>query len=121
MEVARLSPNGTLDESACFEPPTNLFWHDSTITEEFVVGVTAPFAATTKAVLGALLGLGGIGGAYKWDDTQKAEVLYFILLHLIIFVNVFGFVRGKRGGGEGCMDYWVQAGEQRRVRTYRGR
>lgn len=101
MEVARLSPDGTLDQSACFAPPTNLFWHDSTITEEFVVGVTAPFAATTKAVLGALLGLGGIGGAYKWDDTQKAEVLYCMLVHLVMCVNVFGFINGERGGRGG--------------------
>lgn len=78
VEVARLSPAGTLDESACFAPPGNLFWHDSTITQEFVVGVTSPFVAETKAVIGSLLGFGAFGLSYTWDDTRKAEVCMYV-------------------------------------------
>ena len=70
----RLSPDGTLDESASFIPPAVIFWHDNTITEEYVVAVTSPFAAAQKRILMALLGFGQIGKAFEWDGSRKAEV-----------------------------------------------
>lgn len=74
VEVMRLSPDGTLDKSTSFTPPASLFWHDNTITEEYVVAVTSPFVATLKSILKALLGFGQLGKAFKWDDSLKAEV-----------------------------------------------
>ncbi|CAN0456778.1 unnamed protein product, partial [Laminaria digitata] len=77
VEVTRLSPNGTLDKSASFIPPALLFWHDNTITEEYVVAVTSPYAATLKSILSVFLGFGQIGKAFKWDDSLKAEAFFF--------------------------------------------
>lgn len=74
LEVMRFSPNGTLDKSASFTPPALLFWHDNTITEEYVVAVTSPYTATLKSILMFFLGFGPIGKAFKWDDSLKAEV-----------------------------------------------
>ncbi|CAN0106647.1 unnamed protein product [Laminaria digitata] len=77
VEVTRLSPNGTLDKSASFIPPAALFWHDNAITEEYVVAVTSPYAATLMSILSAFLGCGEVGRAFKWDDSLKAEAFFF--------------------------------------------
>lgn len=74
VEVTRLSADGSFEKSASFTPPASFFWHDNTVTEEYVVGVTSPFVAPLKSVLGAMLGFGQIGNAFKWDDTMKSEV-----------------------------------------------
>lgn len=75
VEVSRLFPNGTLDKSVSFVPPTSTFWHDNTITEEYVVAVTSPYVAPLKKVLFSFLGFGQLGGAFNWDDSLKSEVL----------------------------------------------
>lgn len=74
IEVTRLSADGSFEKSATFTPPANLFWHDNTVTEEYVVAVTSPYVAPLKRIFGAILGFGQIGNAYKWDDTAKSEV-----------------------------------------------
>lgn len=74
LELTRLSPDGTLEKRASFVPPAALFWHDNTLTEDYVVAVTSPFVAPLKSLLGAFLGFGQIGNAFKWDGNMKSEV-----------------------------------------------
>lgn len=75
LELTRLSPDGTLEQSASFTPPAVLYWHDNTLTKDFFIAVTSPFVASLKSVFRALLGFGHIGNSFKWDDSMKSEVL----------------------------------------------
>ena len=74
MEITRLSPDGTLDKSALFDPPTMTFWHDNALTDKYVVAVSSPFVASTARIFKALLGFSTIGLAFKWDENVKPEV-----------------------------------------------
>eukprot|EP00904_Undaria_pinnatifida_P007140 jgi/Undpi1/3556/HiC_scaffold_16.g06928.m1 len=77
IEVSRLYPNGTLDKSSSFVPPASAFWHDNTITDEYVVAVTPPYVATLKRIIFAFLGFGPVGKAFTWDDSRKSEAFFF--------------------------------------------
>ncbi|CAN0163261.1 unnamed protein product [Ascophyllum nodosum] len=77
LEITRLSPDGTLDKSSLFDPPTMTFWHDSTLTDKYVVAVPSLFVASIARIFKALLGFSTIGLAFKWDENVKPEVLFF--------------------------------------------
>lgn len=88
LELTRLSSDGTLEKRASFTPPANYFWHDNTVTEEYVIGVTSPFVAPLTSILGAILGFGQLGNAFKWDNSVKSEVP---MLHSAHTVSLFFF------------------------------
>lgn len=79
LEISRLSPDGVLDNSASFMPPASYFWHDNTITEEYVIGVTSPYVLGLPSLLWALLGFGQVGEAFQWDPNGKSEVCHTLL------------------------------------------
>lgn len=85
LEITKLSPDGVLQKSATYTPPASLFWHDNTITDEFVVAVSSPFAASLKSIFGSMLGFGQLGDAFRWDDNMKSEVpvLRVDLFHVV--------------------------------------
>ena len=76
LEVTKLSADGTLEKSSFFTPPAPLFWHDNTLTKDYVIGVTSPYVAPPNSILAAILGFGQVGNAFKWDETAKSEVIY---------------------------------------------
>lgn len=71
VEITRVSSEGTLDKSALYMHPTTTYWHDSALTEEYIMAVTSPYVATTARILTALMGFSPIGLAFKWDGTLK--------------------------------------------------
>lgn len=85
LEITKLSPDGVLQKSASYTPPASLFWHDNTITDEFVVAVSSPFAASLKSIFGSMLGFGELGDAFRWNDNMKSEVtaLRVDLFHVV--------------------------------------
>lgn len=82
LEITRVSSDGTLDKSALYVNPTSTIWHDTKLTEEYVVAVASPYVATTPRIFKALLGFSTIGLAYKWDKTLKSEVNILYALDL---------------------------------------
>lgn len=92
LEITKLSPDGVLQKSASYTPPASLFWHDNTITDEFVVAVSSPFTASLKSIFGCLLGFGQLGDAFKWNDNMKSEVptLMVDLFHVVTVWDSLG-------------------------------
>lgn len=79
LELTRLSPDGTLDKSASFAPPASYFWHDNSITDDFLIGITSPYVGSMTSIVGAMLGFGQVGNAFQWDPTKKSEVFAIAL------------------------------------------
>ncbi|CBN76892.1 carotenoid oxygenase [Ectocarpus siliculosus] len=77
LEITKLSPDGVLQKSTTYTPPASLFWHDNTITDEFVVAVSSPFAASLKSIFASMLGFGQLGDAFRWNDNMKSEAFFF--------------------------------------------
>ena len=62
--------------------PTSTIWHDTKLTEEYVVAVASPYVATIPRIFKALLGFSTIGLAFKWDNNLKSEVNILYALDL---------------------------------------
>lgn len=74
LEISKLSPAGEVVKTSSFIPPANTFWHDNTITEQYLVTVASPFTAPLYSILGALAGFGELGNMYRWNSDAPAQV-----------------------------------------------
>eukprot|EP00903_Cladosiphon_okamuranus_P015610 g14414.t1 len=129
VEVTRVSADGSFEKSASFTPPASLFWHDNTVTEEYVVGVTSPYVAPLKRIIGAILGFGQLGNAYSWDETAKSEAFFFSkdTLELVKRVElpglpssyhiVNGFQEGGKGGNASIIIAKLREGGREKLET----